>query len=177
MALPGGLHTPPSRLVLQMTLDESQFESMSWHDCHIWRIDFRSGDPSEDDWTSELVLGIDFIVEWLCRPGGGAEFRVAPARLVFHGVTDPRIAIDWGNSGLQVAIQEPAIDRVVREPVENQKVFLDRPYYRWRIVLNSPAGGEISFGAVGFTQTLLADPIPCDEQSLSPAHRRRLLRD
>lgn len=158
---------PPART-------EQEFEHLSWHDCHVWRLELRVGDPDEGDWTSDLVIGLDFISEWLCGVQGGTTFRVAPATLVFHGVTDARIAIDWGDTGAQVALHEVSIDRIEREPIRDQKVYLDRPYYRWRIRLNWPAGGEITFGAVGFTQTLLAEPIVSDKQHLSHGERRRL---
>jgi hypothetical protein len=153
---------------------EFEFEKLSWHDCHIWRLDLQVGDPDEDDWTSDLVLGVDFIVEWLCGADRSTKFKVAPATLVFHGVTDPRIAISWGNTGFQASIFEPSIGKIVREQVVDQKVFFDRPYYRWRIELNWPDGGEIAFGAVGFTQTLLAEPVVCDRQHLSLKERSRL---
>jgi hypothetical protein len=32
-----------------------------------------------------------------------------------------------------------SIGQIVRELIKDQKVYLDRPYYRWRIVLNWPA--------------------------------------
>ncbi len=153
---------------------EIDFERLSWHDCHIWRLDFRVGDPEDGDWTSDLVVGIDYIVEWLCALSGKTTFRIAPAMLVFHGVTDPRIDIDWGNSGFQVAMHDVCIDRIEREAISNQKIYLDRAYYRWRIFLNWPKGGEIAFGAVGFTQTLLADPIVCENQRLSLSERSQL---
>ena len=154
---------------------ERDFGRLSWHDCHLWRMDFVVGEPDEGDWTSDLVLGLDFIVEWLCGAGGGAQFRIAPATLVFHGVTDPRIAVDWGHSGGQAALHPLSVDRIEREPVKDQKVYLDRPYHRWRIALNWPAGGEIAFGAVGFTQTLLADPVLSERQHLSHGERSRLI--
>jgi hypothetical protein len=153
---------------------EVDFERLSWHDCHLWRIAFLVGDPDENDWTSELALDIDFIVEWLCGVAGETQFRIAPATLVFRGVTDPRIAIEWGDTGFQAAIHLISIDRIEREPVKDQKVYLDRPYYRWRIVLNWPAGGEVTFGAVGFTQTLLAEPVLRDRQHLTLRERSRL---
>lgn len=93
---------------------------------------------------------------------------------MFHGVTDPRIVIDWGDSGLRTAIHPVSIDRIERAPVGDQKVYLDRPYYRWQVRLNWPAGGEIAFGAVGFTQTLLAEPVRRDRQHLSRRERSRL---
>jgi hypothetical protein len=67
-----------------------------------------------------------------------------------------------------------SIGQIVRELIKDQKVYLDRPYYRWRIALNWPAGGEIAFGAVGFTQTLLVDPIVSERQHLSLKERSRL---
>ena len=82
-----------------MIYTEADFDRLSWHDCHIWGIELRAGDPDDGDWTSDLVLDIDFIVEWICGTGGGGQFRVAPATLVFHGVTDPKIDIDSGRLG------------------------------------------------------------------------------
>jgi hypothetical protein len=152
---------------------EAAFEQLSWHDCPVWGLAFRVGDPQDGDWTSDLVLDIDFIVEWTCGLSGGPGFRVAPAELAFHGVTDPRIAIDWGDSGGQTGLHELSIDAIHRERVRDQKVFLDRPYYRWRIALNWPAGGELAFGAVGFTQTLRAAPVRTEQPRLSRRERTR----
>jgi hypothetical protein len=95
---------------------------------------------------------------------------------VFHGVTDPRINIDWGYSGHQVSLHCVAIDSIERVQVKDQKVHLDRPYYAWIIRLNWPERGEIAFGAVGFTQTLLTEPILSDQQCLSLKKRRAVLR-
>ena len=152
---------------------EADFDRMSWHDCHIWRIEFRVGEPAEDDWTAELALGLDFILEWLCGAEGRMAFRVAPASLVFHGVTDPKIAIDWGDSDYQTSIHDVSIARVERERVRNQKVHLDRPYFRWTIALNWPNGGSISLGALGYTQTLLSEPVISTSQRLSLKARGR----
>jgi hypothetical protein len=154
-----------------MILSDSDFDRRSWHDCHIWGIEICAGDPDRGDWTSELVLDIDFIVEWICGTETGGGFRVAPATLVFHGVTDPKIAIDWGAAGHQTAVHPASIDKIEREALSGQKVFLDRPYYRWTISLNWPAGGELSFGATGFTQVLRADPILSETQYLPRSQR------
>lgn len=150
------------------------FEECSWHDCHIWNIEFLVGDPDEGDWTSDLVFGIDYIVEWLCGTGGGVEFRIAPARLVFHGVTDPIIRLDWGSRGFQVAPHHLSINRIAREPVREQKVHLDRAYYHWTIELHPPMRGSIEFGAVDFSQVLLAEPVVSERQYLSLRERNRL---
>lgn len=156
-----------------MTYTEADFGRVSWHDCHIWAVEFRAGNPDDGDWTSDLVLDIDFIVEWICGVSGGEQFRVAPATLVFHGVTDPKINIDWGRSDFRVALHPVSIGNVEREQIQNQTVHLDRPYYKWRIRLNWPDGGEIAFGAVGFTQTLRAEPILTGNQCLSLSERIR----
>lgn len=157
-----------------MTHTEADFDRLCWHDCSIWGIELRAGDPDAGDWTSDLALDIDFIVEWLCAVDRSALFRVAPATLVFHGVTDPLINVEWQRSGFQAALHLPSIGQIERTRIEGQKVFLDRPYYAWKIGLNWPQGGEISFGAVGFTQTLRGDPVVTEKQHLSASQRVRL---
>ena len=104
-----------------MIYTEADFGRLSWHDCHIWGIELRAGDPDDGDWTSDLVLDIDFIVEWICGTGGGGQFRVAPATLVFHGVTDPKIDIDWGRLGSQVSLHPASIGDVEREPLRESE--------------------------------------------------------
>lgn len=152
---------------------EADFDQLSWHDCHVWAIRFDVGDPDANDWTSDLILDLDFIVEWVRPSADRFAFRVAPATLIFQGVTDPRVEIHWAKTGFQGALHPVSIAEISRERVQDQKVYLDRPYYSWRIELNWPTG-EITFGAVSFTQTLLADPVLKDQQHLSRAERRRL---
>jgi hypothetical protein len=152
---------------------DSDFDGLSWHDCHLWGLSIGAGDPDRGDWTSDLIIDLDFIVEWVCGVDKTFQFRVAPATLTFHGVTDLRIGVECGDSALQAAIHPMSIDRIAREQVEHQKVFLDRRYYRWRILFNWPAGGEIAFGAVGFTQRLRAAPLISPRQQLS-RHQRAI---
>jgi hypothetical protein len=150
------------------------FQEGNWHDCHIWGIEIRAGEPEDGDWTSDLVLRLDYIEEWLCDAEGRCRFRVAPAELVFHGVTDLHLAVDCSIGGHQAAIHELSIDLIEREPLAQQRVFLDRPYYAWRLRLNWPAGGEISFGAFGYTQHRLGPGIESPEQRLTLTQRRSL---
>ncbi len=150
---------------------DADFDRLSWHDNALYGLCFEVGDPDRDDWRSDLVLDIDHIVEWLCGPAGRARFRVAPATLTFHDVTDLRIAVDCGDSGGRVALHEPSIDAITRAPIRDPNIRLDRPYHRWRIALNLPRGGEIGFGASGFTQVLRAEPVLLDEQKLAAADR------
>jgi hypothetical protein len=49
-----------------MTYTDADFDRLSWHDCHIWAVELHAGNPDDKDWTSDLVLDIDFIVDWIC---------------------------------------------------------------------------------------------------------------
>jgi hypothetical protein len=169
--------------VLNRSVTESDFENLSWHDCTIWGFALRHGDPAEDDWTSDVVLDIDFIVEWVRSEtcdleSGGAcvlQFKVAPATLTFHGVTDLRVELQSPSSGFQLVPPLISITSIQRERVQHQKVHLDRPYYSWTIKLdNCMTGGVISFGAVGFTQVLRAQPRLTKNQNLTLRERRDL---
>jgi hypothetical protein len=82
-----------------------------------------------------------------------------------------RITLDF-DRGHQVSLRPASIAGIARAPIEDQKICLDRPYYRWRIALNDPQAGEIAFGASGFTQTLRAEPKLSGEQRLSTHDRR-----
>jgi hypothetical protein len=154
------------------TLSSPDFDHLSWHDDTLygWRINV--GDHTQGDWRAELALDIDHIVAWLCGADAKTRFRVAPATLRFHDVTDLQIAIDCGDSGGQIALHPLSIDAITRARIREQKICLDRPYYRWRIALNWPRGGTLTFGASGFTQTLRAEPVLLDQQQLPPGTPR-----
>jgi hypothetical protein len=125
-------------------LTEADFERLSWHDDTLYGLRIEVGDVARGDWRAELVLDLDHIVEWLCEEGGRVSFRVAPATLTFHHVTDLAIAVDWGDSGHRTALHEAVVDGITRARVADQKICLDRPYHRWRIALAWPSGGEIA---------------------------------
>ncbi|MCI0430332.1 MAG: hypothetical protein L0210_07310 [Rhodospirillales bacterium] len=154
------------------SVETAAFERLSWHDngLHGFRIEL--GDPERGTWHSRLVLDIDHILEWACGTEGRGLFRVAPATLVFEDVTDLTLALDQGDSGCRVALQIPSIDGIARERLVDQKICLNRPYWRWRIAFNQPRGGLIAFGASGFRQRLRADPVRCD-QPWYPTDRER----
>jgi hypothetical protein len=99
---------------MEVRTTEVDFDRLCWHDCHIWGLELRVGNSEEGDWTSDLVFKIDFLVEWICGGKDPTMFRVAPATLAFHGVTDPKVMINWGDSGFQVSLHEMAIDSIER---------------------------------------------------------------
>lgn len=92
-----------------MRYTDADFRSLTWHDCHVWGLEFRVGEPDDDDWVSDFVLRIDFILDWAPRNCGRVRFCIAPA--------------------------------------------------------------VITFGAVGFTQTLVGEPLLTDKQYLTPRER------
>ena len=72
---------------------DSELASLSWHDCRFYG--FALGGSEE---RSDLVLDIDFIVEWSCGGPGEDPFRVAVTTLTF------------GASGFTQALwQEPIV--------------------------------------------------------------------
>jgi hypothetical protein len=143
---------------------EDEFDTWRWHDNLIYGLSVDIGDTESQDWRSDLIFDIDFIVEWLRQASGEFRFRVAPAALAFQTVSDLSIDVDHGDSGGRNALTEWCIDRVIRDR-------LDRPfdYWRWTIHLNVPCSGKIKFCASGFTLTLRSEPRLVMEQRLRRA--------
>ncbi|HEY4309510.1 MAG TPA: hypothetical protein VGN12_08670 [Pirellulales bacterium] len=156
--------------------DDADFDELSWHDCSVWRFELRVGDSAEEDWTADLLLDLDFIADGFYGTDGTVQYAMAPATLSFQGVTDLKMTLDFGDSGFQTAIHAFSVDRIEREPVRDQKVYLDRTYYRWTIFGNWPQSGDLSFGAVGFTLKLACEPITKPTYTLSLQERARLSR-
>jgi hypothetical protein len=143
--------------------NESNFDELSWHDNRVHGISICGGQYNE----GELVLDIDFIVEWLCGVDRTCRFRLAPAVLTFHGVFDLLINLDYASAGAGTV--PFSIDHIEREPITFPNGASGA---RWRICANWPPG-LISFANQrGFTQVLRADPIETDEQYLQPSQRR-----
>ena len=155
-------------------LTNADFEQLSWHDNALYGFRLDPCDPDANDWRSDLILTIDHIVEWVPQPDSRVRFRVAPATLTFHNVADLSISIDWGTE----ALHEMSIDGIERQTQMHPSTAPgaeELAWYRWRIALNWPIDGSISFGASGYTQHLLAEPVLLDEQTLSPTARRTIL--
>jgi len=148
---------------------EADFDRMSWSGCRIWKIEIAAG---EGDGTGELGFGLDLIADALCGFNREAQFKLAPAALTFRTVTDLKIDVDCGDSGNLLLVQPLSIAEIARAPAARG----GSGYHAWRVRLGWPRGGEIRFGAAGFTQVLLAEPIVSGSNHLSPAERRRMLR-
>jgi hypothetical protein len=150
----------------------NDFTPYRWHDNLIHGLSLDLGDVEAGDWRSNLVLDIDHIVAWHCAADGKAQFEVAPATLTFLHAGDLRIAIDCGDSGGQVALHDLSIDRIEREAIVEQKVYLDLPYYRWTIALNWPKDGAIRFAASDFELVLRAEPLLLESARVPAAFRQ-----
>ena len=150
--------------MLPVAVETAAFDQLSWHDNLVHGLRWEIADPQRNEWHSRLILDIDHILEWVCGTEGRPTFRVAPASLIFDDATDLSIHLPDRGYGSQISLSPLSIDAVERERVTDQKICLDRPYWRWTVRFNDPRGGSMSFGASGFRQTLRAEPVLCEEQ-------------
>lgn len=144
----------------QRTWSTADFESMSWHDCHVHGLRVAEGQYG----AGELELDLDYIVEWR-RVSDRTTFLIVPARLTFHEVTNLRITIDW-------ATPSAGLGPFSLAGVERRSEV--RPRYTatiWRIAVNWPAG-SIEFEAAGFTQVAWGREVESEQQVLKQSERR-----
>ncbi len=139
----------------------ADFDALSWHDVrvHGFRI------VEKDQGTAELVLDIDFILEWLPFEGGGYRFRIAQAILQFHDVFGLRFMLDY--VACSAGMTAFSIDRIEREVIGEAA---HGQFYRWRIGVNWPEG-FLEFEAPGFSQWLVGEIVEQDGQTLDPKQR------
>lgn len=148
----------------------TEYDPYRFHDNQIHGIAFRTADPDRNDWTSDLVLDIDHVLEWV-KDGERIRFRVQPATLTFHGVTDLRVHLDGTVEGHSVGVALPWILEIERTAPPGAPGDPGRPSFRWRIVLASMPDGDLSFGSRGYSLELRGEPFLQDEQGLTFAQR------
>ena len=142
---------------------DADFDEMSWHDNHVHGLHIRTGQYG----AGELTLDIDYIVEWMCPAQDAVAFRLAPADLIFHDVTNLRIEIDYA---VVTASMTPfSMAGISKSPTAHGTG------HRWTIDVNWPRG-SIGFEAAGFRQTLRAPAVVRSEQWLEAADRDDLER-
>ncbi len=138
---------------------DRQFDEMSWHDNHVHALRIVEGLHG----SGELVLDIDYILEWL--PGGPEfRFRIVPARLTFFEVFALRLTLDYATPS---AAFGPFSIHSIERKQEPRERYAARV---WKIALNWPVG-EIGFEAKGFEQQAVGAPVLSARQWL-PAHER-----
>jgi hypothetical protein len=143
----------------------ADFEAMQWHDVcvHGFRI------VADERGTAELVLDIDFILEWIREDDGRFRFRIAQAILQFHEVFGLRFALDY--VACSAGMSAFSIDRIERVPL--REIADDEDHFgpwRWRIDVGWPEG-FLEFESSGFSQWLVGDVLEQPAQGLQPAQR------
>ena len=137
----------------------ADFESMSWHDCHVHAIRVTEGQNG----SGELELDLDYIVEWIKQPEG-ITFRLIPAVLQFHEVTDLKVQLDWATP--TAALGPFSLDRI-------ERVSIQRAHYTattWCLHVNWPSG-SIAFEAAGFVQEAWGREVVSRNQYLRRSER------
>lgn len=119
---------------------------MGWHDCLIHALAF-----SPD--TFELLLDIDYVLEWLQPEPGETLFKfwVAPATLIFENVYDVDLDIGSYTGGLE-------IDRISREDAHLPRNAVHTRYdteWLWTIDCQE---GDIKLRSAGYTQYIRSAP-------------------
>lgn len=144
-----------------------KFEDYSWHDNAIHGLRIVEGN---DGCSGDLVLDIDFILEWLAPPRDDESFsfKIAPANLTFHEVTDLVVSIDYAAS--TAACQPMMIHEIHRNPITYSNGYSS---FTWKIEINWPRNSFISFDSSGFTQELKSEAIVSSAQYLSPSQREQ----
>jgi len=137
-----------------------QFEEMSWHDNHVHGLRIVEGSHG----AGELVLDLDFILEWNCGPDG-CKFQIVPAALTFLEVTNLRIALDWATT--TAALGPFSISGIERSSERRERYVAQI----WKILINWP-NGEIVFEASGFVQRATGTPVLSNGQCLSADERK-----
>lgn len=138
---------------------ETQFAEMSWHDNHVHAMRIVEGAHGSGD----LVLDIDYILEWLKGPQG-YRFKIVPATLRFRGVTNLRVKLDYAASS--AAIGPFSIHSIERREESRERYTAQC----WDIVVNWPEG-EISFEADGFNQEVWGKLRVSENQHLPAGER------
>mgnify|MGYP006908414368 CR=1 FL=1 len=139
---------------------DDQFEQMSWHDNHVHGLQIVEGEFG----AGQLIIDLDYIVEWVKDNSGGCRFRLLPVALTFQEVTFLRISLDYATptAGLcPFSLHDIERRTEQRERYEAQV---------WKLLVNWPAG-EISFEAKGFVQQGAGEPVLSDQMYLSPEER------
>ncbi|TVT59987.1 MAG: hypothetical protein FHK82_03160 [Sedimenticola thiotaurini] len=133
---------------------------MSWHDVHVHGFRLVEGEHG----AGELVLDIDYILEWL-RDEESFRFRIAPATLQFHQISNLRFYLDYATP--TIGIVPFSLNAITRAPATYRTGYKT---FRWNLEINCPVG-ECSFECPGFTQTLRAPEQISNLQRLLPSER------
>lgn len=142
------------------TVDD--FGAMNWQEATVYAMSFVKED--EEALSGDLVFDIDYILEWVDDDHNEEHYHfwVAPCTLVFNNVLNFKMSID--NSAFNLDLLDITDIHLLEQiPVEEGGYW-----YSWKIEL---AEGEITFGSVGMSQIVRAQPIYTDSQVLTLEER------
>jgi hypothetical protein len=142
--------------------DTSDFEQMSWHDVHVHGFRFARENPEQG--TIDLILDIDYILEWRCEDERFA-FAVAQAALTFREVFGLKFSLDYATPTIGMCAF--SIGEIKREEIVYPTGHRS---YRWLIDINCP-DGRIEFQSPGFVQQQVGEPRMQAGQRLDEADR------
>ena len=142
-----------------MRWTHDQFAEMSWHDNHVHAFRIVEGPYG----AGELLLDLDYILEWI--PGsGGCRFKIVPVALRFLDVTALRLSLDYATP--TAALGPFSIDAIVRTTEKRERHVATI----WTIAVNWP-NGEIVFEATGYDQHATGPAVVTDAQYVRPSER------
>jgi len=140
---------------------QEDFEEMSWHDNHVHGFSLAEGAHG----SGTVSFDIDYILEWIKQESGAIVFRIAPADLTFHEVTNLVIHLDYEKP--TAALSPFSLDSIDR--IEERRARYTATV--WKLNLNWPEG-YISFEASGYVQTTTGASVVKDQQALREEERR-----
>lgn len=143
------------------TWTQDDFEEMGWHDANIYGLTI---EKSEDNWTADLLLDIDYIFKWVhpVVPERTFTFWVAPCTLIFENCFD--LQIDFKTNGGHLDLMEIS-DLYLKSKIEqNTNEFV----YEWCIELQQ---GDINLKSYGFQQIVRQLPLHIQRQVLTSEER------
>ena len=141
----------------QTSWDESNFESMSWHDNRVHAVTF-----SPDNF--EFGLDLDYIVEWYdpAKDENNFSFSLAPATLLFQNASNIIIDVIIDNI-YELFVKEITQSFIKKSP--NQKFNI----FKYAILFHH--NGKIELEATGFKQNLRKEPVKTNAQSFTVNER------
>ena len=124
------------------------FEEMGWHDANIYGLTI---EKSEDNWTADFLLDLDYIFKWVhpIPPAQTFTFWVAPCTLIFKDCFD--LHIDFKTDGGCLDLMEIA-DLYLKSKTEQEK---NKFVYEWTIELQQ---GQITLKSYGLEQIVRQQP-------------------
>ena len=132
---------------------EEDLDRLCFHDCHVKAISWQAS-------KYEIVLHIDYIVEWIQPESPGAVFRfwICPAEIRFQNVDGARLQMDW-KGGLPKCI----IDGIIRGESRRAPTGVEESF--WDIEFIEPAG-SMSLWATGWKLVFTGSPVLSHSQTL-----------